>query len=402
MRRSRKALEWLFRPMIGHHANPVKLVFLLPAPALTYPPGGYQVVNSLAIQATHNGIETRVIVLTSRWGRGNLRNSNKSTSLFGTETVLRLVKSRAIIVRAASYLYRLVSRPDYDDAARQAGLVLTGPPRCLSKLKPEIVVGAGWATASIVHEYCTRAPGSQGYYLIQGAEDDVKMSGEIGSRLAVECFGLPLQKLVINSELMQRFVKDSPKRIHVGIERPFLKPDDSQIRPDHSVIFPWRLGASRGSSIGLKALDDARFSFPDLAATSFGEGHGKGLPHWVTHHRLPKRTVLRRLYSQASVFVFPSLVEGFPLPPLEAMGCGCVVVAFDIPGVREFVIDGFSGLLVPVGDHKAMAQAVCRILGDPELEEILLRNGASVVAQYTQGRMYDDFEAAIGLTGHSG
>ncbi|MBO7114504.1 MAG: glycosyltransferase family 4 protein [Bacteroidaceae bacterium] len=48
---------------------------------------------------------------------------------------------------------------------------------------------------------------------------------------------------------------------------------------------------------------------------------------------------LIRLYNQAECFVFPSLYEGFGLPPVEAMACGCPVVASDIPVVREVCAD---------------------------------------------------------------
>ncbi len=48
---------------------------------------------------------------------------------------------------------------------------------------------------------------------------------------------------------------------------------------------------------------------------------------------------LVRLYNKATCFIFPSVYEGFGLPPLEAMACGCPVLASDIPVIREVCND---------------------------------------------------------------
>jgi len=70
-------------------------------------------------------------------------------------------------------------------------------------------------------------------------------------------------------------------------------------------------------------------------------------------------------YSQALVFVFPSLYEGFGFPPLEAMACRTPVVAFDAATMPEVVGDG--GLLVPRDDGAAFFGALDRLVSDPVL-----------------------------------
>src|SRR4029079_1919947 len=62
---------------------------------------------------------------------------------------------------------------------------------------------------------------------------------------------------------------------------------------------------------------------------------------------------LPALYSQAEVFVYPSLYEGFGLPPLEAMACGTCVVTSDSSSLPEVV--GKSGITVAPRDGKALA-----------------------------------------------
>lgn len=71
---------------------------------------------------------------------------------------------------------------------------------------------------------------------------------------------------------------------------------------------------------------------------------------------------LRALYSSCKAFVYPSLYEGFGLPPLEAMACGAPVITSRIPSLMETV--GDAARLVPPTDSRELAQAIIRLLED--------------------------------------
>lgn len=90
---------------------------------------------------------------------------------------------------------------------------------------------------------------------------------------------------------------------------------------------------------------------------------------------------LRALYAGAAVFAFPSLYEGFGLPPLEAMSLGTPVVVADAASLPEVVAD--AALLMPPGDAPALAAALERILGEPNLRESLITAGRARAAQLT-------------------
>jgi glycosyltransferase involved in cell wall biosynthesis len=87
------------------------------------------------------------------------------------------------------------------------------------------------------------------------------------------------------------------------------------------------------------------------------------------------------LYSAARVFAFPSLYEGFGLPPLEAMACGTPVVSSNSGALREVI--GDAGLLLPPRDVMAWVDALQALLGDSELRDDLSRRGLAHAARFS-------------------
>jgi glycosyltransferase involved in cell wall biosynthesis len=93
---------------------------------------------------------------------------------------------------------------------------------------------------------------------------------------------------------------------------------------------------------------------------------------------------LPALYRQATVFAFPSLYEGFGLPPLEAMACGTPVVASTSSSVPEVV--GDAGLLVDPLDVSAWTDALRRLLDDESLGAALRERGLKRAARFIWSR----------------
>ncbi len=90
--------------------------------------------------------------------------------------------------------------------------------------------------------------------------------------------------------------------------------------------------------------------------------------------------LLVRLYQGATLFVYPSLYEGFGLPPLEAMACGAPTVVSDASSLPEVV--GDAAVKVPPGDAAALAAALEGLLAAPAKRAELARRGRERAALF--------------------
>jgi glycosyltransferase involved in cell wall biosynthesis len=109
---------------------------------------------------------------------------------------------------------------------------------------------------------------------------------------------------------------------------------------------------------------------------------------------------LRALYSSCSVFVYPSLYEGFGLPPLEAMACGAPVITSRIPSIMESV-ETAACLVDPANAHE-LAGAIVRLLEAPEARQLLSVLGPRQARKFTWERTasltLEVYKKVLGLT----
>ncbi len=108
---------------------------------------------------------------------------------------------------------------------------------------------------------------------------------------------------------------------------------------------------------------------------------------------LGARSDVADLLSAMDIFCLPSLSEGMPNSVLEAMAAGLPVVATDVGGNPEVVVDGETGCLVPPRDPSALAAALVRLAGDPQLRSQMGRAGlARASAHFSLHRMLTHYE----------
>jgi glycosyltransferase involved in cell wall biosynthesis len=157
-----------------------------------------------------------------------------------------------------------------------------------------------------------------------------------------------------------------------------------------TLLFAGRLEYEKGVQILLRAVRLVARRLPWVRLRIVGRGTYAGelerlagrlglagrvrFDGWVEADRL------RELYAATDLVVVPSLYEPFGLVALESMACGIPVVASDTGGLPELIEDEGSGILVPPGDHVALARALLRLLSDRELAQRLGRAGRAAVS----------------------
>ena len=105
---------------------------------------------------------------------------------------------------------------------------------------------------------------------------------------------------------------------------------------------------------------------------------------WVVEW-LGRREDMPQVLAQSHIVCLPSYREGLPKSLLEAASCGRPIVTTDMPGCREIVRDGDNGLLVEARNATALADALVKLLADPELRQQMGQRGRErVLSEFSQ------------------
>ena len=166
------------------------------------------------------------------------------------------------------------------------------------------------------------------------------------------------------------------------------------------VVFAGRLMAQKNVKTLIDALDILQHVRPGVRALIVGDGPERSVLEETAHdYQLDERVKflghrgdLARLVAAADMLVLPSLYEGLPNVVLEAMQLGKPVVATAAPGTTEVVVDGETGLLVPLRNPPALAKAIRTLVDAPELARKMGEAGrVRAEAEFGVSRMIEGF-----------
>lgn len=154
-----------------------------------------------------------------------------------------------------------------------------------------------------------------------------------------------------------------PERIRVaplGVDLSRFVPNTGARDP--FVLYPARGWPHKNHARLIRAMELLRVEHPQMRLVLTGGGLDAlgGLPDWVNRLGLVSSEELRELYRSASVLAFPSLYEGFGLPPLEAMASGCPVAASNAGSIPE--VCGDAAVLFDPTDPEAIAAGISEAL----------------------------------------
>jgi glycosyltransferase involved in cell wall biosynthesis len=193
----------------------------------------------------------------------------------------------------------------------------------------------------------------------------------VGNSQAVVDFyqraGIPAERLAL---IRSGIGPEEPPAVdRAALRAEFGWPGDAPL-----VLFAGRLAPQKGVEDLVAAIDLVQYNAPELRVLIVGDGPLRsqleataaafrlgGMVRFTGH-----RDDVPRLLAAADLLVLPSLYEGLPNIVLEAMRFARPVVATAAPGTTEVVVDGRTGLLVPLRDPPALAQAIRTLVHDPD------------------------------------
>lgn len=188
---------------------------------------------------------------------------------------------------------------------------------------------------------------------------------------------------------------DHEKFYHAGLER-FEEP---------TVVHLGRLRKYKGVEIALQAVKIALEKLPDLRFVIIGDGPYRETLEAKTGELDLEDTVefkgyvgmdeLVNFLNRAHILINPSPKEGWGLTVVEANACGLPVIASDSPGLRDSVVHGKTGFLVPHGDENSFADRIVELIENPELWDRLSRGGIERVRELTWERCAKETEGLI-------
>jgi L-malate glycosyltransferase len=210
-------------------------------------------------------------------------------------------------------------------------------------------------------------------------------------------YRLPFRRLTFSEQvrdlLQRQFECTISDVVPNGIDTTAFFPDGA--REPRSVLMLYHDDPRKGAAEGIEALTRLRRRLPDVRVRMCGTVLPRRLPSWVEFEFHPTDADLRRRYSTSTAFLYPSRDEGFGLPPLEAMACGCPTVTTAVGAVPEFAADGRNALIVQPRDVEGMAARLERLIVDAPLRGALSACGLETASRYSLQNVTPLFRNAI-------
>lgn len=260
--------------------------------------------------------------------------------------------------------------------------------RMIAKLKPDCVVSL--ATPNTATLITAAMLGRKTPLVLSERNDPARFPDSKVIRLFRLLNYFRCDGLVFQTHEAQAFFPESIRKKSEIICNPLTGtlPERYEGARERTIINCCRLVPQKNLELLIDAFSDIANAFPDVSLEIFGEGPERNrLEKKIRDMKLESRVHLPgysdNIYARmraCAMFVSSSDYEGISNSMLEAIALGVPTICTDCPvgGAREVIRSGENGFLVPTGDRKALADAMRRMLENPQLAERMSRTGAEL------------------------
>lgn len=198
--------------------------------------------------------------------------------------------------------------------------------------------------------------------------------------------------------------------INLGFKKVFLVSEGINFNPlrklpkkseKPEIIYLGRLKRAKRVDHVLNAFKIVKEKIPDAKLLIVGSGYLRNYLEKiagddVTFFGYVSEKEKIKLLSEAWVLINPSIREGWGINVIEANACGTPCIAYDVPGLRDSIVDGKTGILVKEnGSVEALANAIIRVLEDEKLRKRLSKNALRWAKRFSWDKSAREFENII-------
>ncbi len=222
--------------------------------------------------------------------------------------------------------------------------------------------------------------------------------GLASEELVREAWAEPVPKIVCASYLVDEVKRVCGQKVHAvvpnGVDTEEFYPCEHESKRDGiGTIYGNNYHKDPQTTLGV--MTSLREQMPNVPQYIFGAAKRPLAIPKKNYARLPSISQIRSIYSKSKVWLLASASEGFPLPPLEAMACGCVVVATKCGGTTDYLRDGENGFLVRVGDVNQCVDRIKLLLCDHKLRQTFVTEARKTVELFSWENSAAKLEKAL-------
>jgi glycosyltransferase involved in cell wall biosynthesis len=238
----------------------------------------------------------------------------------------------------------------------------------------------------------------QHYEPVSHAGQRSGLPGRFLSWLARLGYRLPLRRIAVSDWIKQTIGDERIMVISNGIDLAAFRPLNGLRTGAEKFTIGTVAGISewKGHRVFLDAIEELpsqeKQKLRILVASQSADTLPRGVPAELI--RPADENELIAFYQSCDVFVCSSFIEGFGLPPLEAMACGVSVITTDCGGVRQYA-SASNCLIVPPGDSKAIAESIVRLMHDRDLRATLREKALETASEFSLEKMTQKYAGLL-------
>ena len=269
----------------------------------------------------------------------------------------------------------------------------------LKNLEIDCLIATNFMEAKFIEHFSS---GSVTKILFSQVDERIKEYSGSFSNEAIRLYSAVLPMIVINSKTFNSIQPGMRSLMQVGIDTSYFRViNPPELRADNRILIRLTKGIQKDPEMGIRALYMINSRLQGVKISAYGNMDREDVPEFVDFHKSPTSDELKELYNSAAIFIYPSLFEGMPLSPLEAMACGCAVVSTTNGGSEEYIKDSVNGILVPAADAEIMADKVIQIVGNRTLRVEIAQKAALDAMKFGYVNMMHSFLKAISVLKYS-